>query len=112
METSNGSVGGPDDSTVPEESSTADATSSKRHQDDLRRLLEDPESYPHKPKTVRLIQTHASYVAIAPPFVYKVNPDGTLGWASQLGADGGARGYNIAVDSNGYVYTTGYFAGS
>ena len=29
-------------------------------------------SYPHRPRQVRLVQTHASFVIIAPPFVYKV----------------------------------------
>lgn len=35
-------------------------------------FLENPDSYPHRPSAVRIIQTHASWVAIVPPFVYKV----------------------------------------
>jgi aminoglycoside phosphotransferase family enzyme/predicted kinase len=41
-------------------------------QEQLLPFLLNPHSYPHRPKTVRLIQTHASLVFIAPPFVYKV----------------------------------------
>ena len=39
---------------------------------ELIRFLGDPASYPHRPATVRIIQTHISIVAIASPFVYKV----------------------------------------
>lgn len=42
---------------------------------DTRRLLEflsDATSYPHRPANVRMLQTHASWVFIAPPFVCKV----------------------------------------
>ncbi len=35
-------------------------------------FLQDPASYPHRPKSVRVIQTHASFVALAFPYVYKV----------------------------------------
>ena len=35
-------------------------------------FLLDPSSYPHKPKTVKHLQTHISDVFIAPPFVYKI----------------------------------------
>ena len=38
----------------------------------LLRFLLDADSYPHKPKHVRVEQTHASCVFIAPPFVFKV----------------------------------------
>jgi aminoglycoside phosphotransferase family enzyme/predicted kinase len=41
-------------------------------QEQLLPFLLDPQSYPHRPKRVRLVQTHASFVFIAPPFVYKV----------------------------------------
>src|SRR4030095_6476525 len=34
-------------------------------------FLLNPKSYSHQPRAVRLIQTHASFVFIAPPFVYK-----------------------------------------
>ncbi len=49
-------------------------------QAELRGFLEDPESYPHGPNSVELIQTHASYVAIAHPFVYKVKKPVDLGF--------------------------------
>jgi uncharacterized protein len=39
---------------------------------DLLAFLSNPASYPHQPRHVRVIQTHASYVAIVPPYVYKV----------------------------------------
>ena len=35
-------------------------------------FLAAPGSYPHRPDTVRLVQTHASWVFIAPPLVYKI----------------------------------------
>jgi aminoglycoside phosphotransferase family enzyme/predicted kinase len=35
-------------------------------------FLESPASYPHGPPEIRLIQTHISWVFIAPPFVFKV----------------------------------------
>lgn len=35
-------------------------------------FLQDPASYPHRPRSVRLIQTHASFVVLAFPYVYKV----------------------------------------
>ena len=41
-------------------------------QEELLPFLLNPNSYPHRPRTVRLVQTHASFVFIAPPFVYKV----------------------------------------
>jgi uncharacterized protein len=41
-------------------------------QEELLPFLLNANSYPHRPKSVRLIQTHASFVFIVPPFVYKV----------------------------------------
>src|SRR6516165_7302889 len=41
-------------------------------QDELIAFLLDPESYPHRPKRVRLVQTHASYVFLGFPYVYKI----------------------------------------
>ena len=35
-------------------------------------FLLDRRSYPHRPRSVQLVETHASYVFVAPPFVYKV----------------------------------------
>ena len=35
-------------------------------------FLESPASYPHRPPEIRSIQTHISWVFIAPPFVFKV----------------------------------------
>lgn len=43
-----------------------------REQSDLIPFLSDPASYPHRPATVRIVQTHISIVAIASPFVYKI----------------------------------------
>ena len=44
-------------------------------------------------------------------FVTKLNSDGTLAWAKQLGGSSTDLGNSIAVDSNGNIYTTGYFRG-
>jgi len=35
-------------------------------------FLRDPASYPHRPREVREIHTHASLVLVAPPLVYKI----------------------------------------
>jgi len=37
----------------------------------LWKFLENKESYPHKPQSVKHIQTHISHVFMVPPFVYK-----------------------------------------
>ncbi len=56
-------------SELPQEYIPAD-TSSWR--DGLVPFLKRPDSYPHEPKCVRLLQTHISYVAIVSPYVYKL----------------------------------------
>jgi aminoglycoside phosphotransferase family enzyme/predicted kinase len=43
-------------------------------------FLLNPQSYPHCPKSVRLVQTHASFIFIAPPFVYKVKKPVNFGF--------------------------------
>lgn len=35
-------------------------------------FLRDPRSYSHAPEAIEVIQTHAAYVFLAPPFVYKI----------------------------------------
>jgi aminoglycoside phosphotransferase family enzyme/predicted kinase len=49
-------------------------------QEQLLPFLLNPRSYPHPPRAVRLIQTHASFVFIAPPFVYKVKKPVNFGF--------------------------------
>lgn len=43
-------------------------------------FLSNPKSYPHKPKAVRLIQTHASWVFVAPPYAFKVKKSVNFGF--------------------------------
>jgi hypothetical protein len=43
-------------------------------------FLASPASYPHFPQSVRRLQTHASWVFIAPPFVYKIKQPVNLGF--------------------------------
>lgn len=43
-------------------------------------FLSDPRSYPHQPAEVHLIQTHASWVFIAPPLVYKIKKPVNFGF--------------------------------
>ena len=43
-------------------------------------FLSQPFSYPHSPGDIAIIQTHASILAIAPPFVYKVKKHINLGF--------------------------------
>lgn len=42
-------------------------------------------------------------------FVSKLDASGNLVWAKQMGGPSGEVGYAIAVDNEGYVYTTGVF---
>ena len=44
------------------------------------RFLESPSSYPHRPAEVRSVQTHISWVFIAPPFVFKLKKPVNLGF--------------------------------
>ncbi len=44
------------------------------------RFLESPSSYLHRPQQVQIIQTHASIVAVASPYVYKVKKSVNLGF--------------------------------
>ncbi|MCS6965717.1 MAG: AAA family ATPase [Candidatus Kapabacteria bacterium] len=47
---------------------------------ELLAFLTNPDSYPHHPPQVHIVQTHASYVALAPPWVYKVKKPVNLGF--------------------------------
>src|SRR5438132_13889682 len=49
-------------------------------QERLIAFLESPESYPHSPAEVRLMQTHISWVFMAPPFVFKVKKPVNFGF--------------------------------
>jgi len=49
-------------------------------QERLLPFLLNPSSYPHQPRAVRLVQTHASLVFIAPPFVYKIKKPVNFGF--------------------------------
>lgn len=44
----------------------------ERHLPPFLQAMLDPAFFAHQPKQVRLVQTHISYVVIAPPLVYKV----------------------------------------
>ena len=50
----------------------ASAAKELARQEQLLPFLLNPNSYPHRPRRVRLVQTHASFVFLVPPFVYKV----------------------------------------
>ena len=43
-------------------------------------FLRDPASYPHDPREIREVHTHASLVFVAPPFVYKIKKPVDLGF--------------------------------
>ena len=49
-------------------------------QKQLLAFLLDRRSYSHRPRSVRLIQTHASYVCVATPYVFKVKKPVNLGF--------------------------------
>jgi hypothetical protein len=45
-------------------------------------------------------------------FVSKLNSSGDFVWAKAMGGGSNDKGYGIAVDTSGNVYTTGYFQGA
>lgn len=49
-------------------------------QERLLPFLREPNSYPHHPQSVQLVQTHCSFVALAGNFVYKVKKAVNLGF--------------------------------
>jgi hypothetical protein len=53
-------------------------------QERLLAFLLNPNSYPHHPRRVRLVQTHSSFVFLAPPFVYKVKKPVNFGFLNFL----------------------------
>lgn len=59
---------------------SADAMGELARQERLLPFLLNPQSYPHRPREVRLVQTHASFVFIAPPFVFKVKKPVNFGF--------------------------------
>ncbi len=46
----------------------------------LRHALEHPATYPYAPDSITVVQTHISYVALAPPYVYKIKKPVDLGF--------------------------------
>ena len=58
----------------------ASETHEQMDQEQLVRFLNSPLSYPHRPAEVCPIQTHISWVFIAPPFVFKVKKPVNLGF--------------------------------
>ena len=63
-------------------------------------FLQDPASYPHRPKSVRVIQTHASFVALAFPYVYKVKKAVNFGFLD-FGFVQGRRGKGVSPVKEG-----------
>ncbi|MFD3004026.1 hypothetical protein ACFS7Z_26985 [Pontibacter toksunensis] len=53
---------------------------SNKSAESIIRFLSNPSSYVHHPKKVSILQTHASVLAIAPPYVYKVKKQVNLGF--------------------------------
>jgi aminoglycoside phosphotransferase family enzyme/predicted kinase len=51
-----------------------------KSQERLIAFLESPRSYPHRPAQVCSLQTHISWVFVAPPFVFKVKKPVNLGF--------------------------------
>ena len=48
--------------------------------DEMLAFLADPALYAHHPARVEVVQTHISYVALAPPLVFKVKKPLDLGF--------------------------------
>lgn len=53
---------------------------SKESTESMIAFLQQPSSYPYQPSEVEIRQTHASVLAIAPPYVYKVKKHVNLGF--------------------------------
>jgi uncharacterized protein len=51
-----------------------------KSQEKLLDFLKDSDSYPHRPSNININQTHASVLAIVPPFVYKIKKQVDLGF--------------------------------
>jgi uncharacterized protein len=51
-----------------------------KRQERLPAFLASPTSYPHRPGEVHSVETHISWVFIAPPFVYKIKKPVNLGF--------------------------------
>jgi uncharacterized protein len=49
-------------------------------QEEIIAFLCDPRSYPHHPKRIRFVQTHASYVFLGSPYVFKVKKKVNFGF--------------------------------
>lgn len=64
----------------PNANTAARKSRSSVTQEQLLPFLLNPNSYPHRPRAVRLVQTHASLVFIAPPFVYKIKKPVNFGF--------------------------------
>jgi uncharacterized protein len=62
------------------EASTLAGLGRSNSQEPLIAFLESPDSYPHRPTEVRVLQTHISWVFVAPPFVFKVKKPVNLGF--------------------------------
>jgi aminoglycoside phosphotransferase family enzyme/predicted kinase len=58
----------------------ARATDEMNQQEQLLPFLLNRETYPHRPRKVRLVQTHSAFVFLAPPFVYKVKKPVNFGF--------------------------------
>ena len=43
-------------------------------------FLNDPASYPHRPRKVTMVQTHSSWVFLVSPFVYKIKKPVNFGF--------------------------------
>ena len=67
---------------------------------DLLPFLEDPASYPHRPERVRMIHTHISYVAVVPPFAYKVKKPVDFGFLDFSTLEARRRYCEIEIDLN------------
>jgi uncharacterized protein len=59
---------------------STDAVQERVTQERLLPFLLNPNSYPHRPCGVRLVQTHSSFVFVVPPFVYKVKKPVNFGF--------------------------------
>src|SRR5262245_41241371 len=59
---------------------TGQTNASITTQEQLLPFLLNPRAYPHRPRRVRLIQTHSSFVFIAPPFDFKIKKPVNFGF--------------------------------
>ncbi|CAN5537008.1 bifunctional aminoglycoside phosphotransferase/ATP-binding protein [soil metagenome] len=74
--------------------------SKQKPQVDLIDFLNNPDNYPHKPTHVHVLQTHASLLAVVPPYVYKIKKQVDLGFMDFRSLDSRKENFKREMELN------------